>query len=428
MIVGFTILLLVLLIGLGLPVAVALFLLGWLLVFFTSGDYAQANRLLAFTIDQSLRNYFLAVIPLFVLMGETFARSGFVDDLFHALVRWLSRVRSGILLSVIFGNAIFAAATGVSVVSASLFGRTATPVMIRNGILPEVATGLIAGSSVLGMLIPPSILMIVYGLLTDQPIGKLFIAGLVPGLLVVVAYSIYILLQGRRLFIPGYLSRETAISPKEPKNSQGILGLFLSIALVLGGIYSGLFTVVEAAAVGATLAILTGLTTGRLGLGSIVEAMVRSIVTTASIGVIFLSATFYSKAIALAGLPDSIQKWLTAMDLDPWLIVLFVCGIIFFLGFALDTVSCLSIVIPIVYPVITALGVDLIWFGILVILAAEMGLITPPVGLSVYALKAALPKEVDVPLEVIFRGAVPFLLLLILVFGVLLAFPQILWY
>ncbi len=428
MIVGFAILLLVLLIGLGLPVAVTLFLLGWLLVFFTSGDYAQANRLLAFTIDQSLRNYFLAVIPFFVLMGEAFARSGFVDDLFRALVRRLSRVRSGILLSVIFGNAIFAAATGVSVVSAALFSRAAAPVMIRNGVLPEAATGLIAGSSVLGMLIPPSILMIVYGLLTDQPIGKLFIAGLVPGLLVVITYSMYILLQGERLFVRAYLSREVVVLPKGPESTRGILGLIISIVSVLGGIYGGLFTVVEAAAVGATLAILTGLTTGKLSLGSLIEAMVSSIVTTASIGIVFLSATFYSKAIAVVGLPGSIQKWFTAIDLEPWLIVLLVCGIIFFLGFVLDTVSSLSIVIPVVYPIVTALGIDLIWFGILVILAAEMGLITPPVGLSVYALKAALPKEVDVPLEVIFRGAIPFLILLMLVFGVVLAFPQILWY
>lgn len=428
MMVGFTILLLVLLIGLGLPVAVALFLLGWLLVFFTLGDYGQANRLLAFTIDQSLRNYFLSVIPLFVLMGEVFSRSGVVNDLFHVLVRWLGRIPSGIPLSVVFGNAVFAAATGVSVVSASLFGRVAAPVMIRSGILPEVATGLIAGSSILGMLIPPSILMIVYGLLTDQPIGKLFIAGLVPGLLVVMAYSIYILAKGKRLFAATLPFSEATMTLARPERSLGILGLLISIVMVLGGIYSGLFTVVEAAAVGATLAVLTGLISGRLGPGRLLEALVSSVVTTASIGIIFLAASFYSKAIALVGLPGNIQKWFSMINLEPWLIVLLICGIIFLLGFVLDTVSTLTIVIPVVYPVLTALGVDLIWFGILVILAAEMGLITPPVGLSVYALKAALPKEADVPLETIFRGAVPFLLLLVFVFGVVFAFPQILRY
>lgn len=427
MVVAITVPLLVILIGLGFPVAVALFLVGWFLVLLATGDYGQANRLLAFTIDQSLRNYFLSVIPLFVLMGEVFARSGLVDDLFHALVRGLGRFRSGIPLSVIFGNAIFAATTGVSVVSASLFGRVAAPVMIRSGTLPEAATGLIAGSSILGMLIPPSILMIVYGLLTDQPIGRLFIAGLVPGILVVAVYSVYILLFWKRHSTTTSIG-EVVSSSKSPKKLSGIPGLILSIVLVLGGIYTGFFTVVEAAAVGAAFAILTGIVTGRISFVNLVESLVGSLVTTASIGVIFLAASFYAKAIALIGLPSAIQSWLGELNLDPRLVVLLICMVIFLLGFALDTVSTLTIVIPVVYPVLTGLGVDLIWFGILAILSAEMGLITPPVGLSVYALKAALPKELSVSLEAVFKGAVPFLLLLMLVFLVVFAFPGVLRY
>ncbi|MEN3011229.1 MAG: TRAP transporter large permease subunit, partial [Candidatus Bipolaricaulaceae bacterium] len=298
----------------------------------------------------------------------------------------------------------------------------------RSGVRPEVATGLIAGSSVLGMLIPPSILMIVYGLLTDQPIGKLFIAGVVPGVLVVVAYSAYILIMGPRLYERGRngVSSPDSTVALERVSFGGVFGLVATIVILLGGIYTGIFTVVEAAAIGAALAVASSVVSRRLDLIGIGSALASSVVTTASIGIIFLSANFYSKAIALVGLPGSIQRLLSEADVSRELVLLLVCLVIFALGFVLDTVSTLTIVIPVAYPILTSFNVDLIWFGILAILAAEMGLITPPVGLSVYALKAALPEEADVPVEDIFKGSIPFLLLMILVFTLVFFFPGLL--
>ncbi len=411
----------------GLPIAFALFTAGWLLVYLGTGDFSAANQLLVLTVEQSLRNYYLAVIPLFIIMGEVFARSGLVDDLFYFLIHRLKALRSGSLISVVIGNAIFAAATGVSIVSASLFGRVATPTLVKQGVREDFATGLIAGSSLLGMLIPPSILMIIYGLITDVSIGKLFLAGIVPGLLLAFAFIVYILVMGSRPFVRGFKTdaqqADLPVRAFEVKDLKGILSLLATIVAVLGGLYAGVVTVVEAAALGAAMAIVSAQAASRLRVEMIVNAFKSAVVVTSSIGMLFLGATFYSKALAYAGLQVTIQEFISRAQLEPWVLVILVSALVFVLGFFMDTVSTLTITIPIALPALNALGIDLIWFGVLVVLAAEMGLITPPVGLSVLALKASLPPDLNIPLGRIYRGSLPFLFLSLSVYCFILFFP-----
>jgi tripartite ATP-independent transporter DctM subunit len=322
-------------------------------------------------------------------------------------------------------NAIFAAITGISIASAAVFTKIAVPQMIRHGYTPRFATGVVAGSSVLGMMIPPSLLLILFGILAEQSIGDLFIAGIGPGLLLAVFFSIGIVAMA--ILTPRFVG-----APDEA-GTQAIGGVDLLrkalpiaslILLVLGGIYAGLFTPVEAGAMGAIGALALGFAMRRLTLKSLWTVLVETGLVTATVCFLIIAAQMYSRMLALSGVPAGLGSLATDADLGYWGIILIYCAIVVAMGMILDSSSIMLILVPLMLPVVIPMGVDLIWFGIITVLAVEIGLLTPPFGLSVYVIKATL-DDPSISLADIFRGAAPFALIMVAVLGLVLAFPVI---
>ncbi len=322
-------------------------------------------------------------------------------------------------------NAVFAAITGISIASAAVFTRIAVPEMRRAGYTAKFSVGVVAGSSVLGMLIPPSLLLILYAVLSEQSVGKLFIAGILPGLLLAVAYSVAIVLMAT--YSKRFVGDVTEIDLPPLKPSEVVIKLLpitLLIVLVLGGIYGGIFTPTEAGAVGALGAIVIAFVRGRLSLRKLWKITVDTGHITASVLFLIISANMYSRMLALTGIPQALTKGLTGGDMGITLFIVLILGIAILLGTILDSSSILLILVPLAMPILTAFGVNLIWFGILLVIAIEIGLLTPPLGLSVFMIHSTL-KDRTVSLNDIFLGALPFALVMVLVLIILFLVPQV---
>ncbi len=415
----------IVLILIGFHVATALALVGFIALYSLTGRFGVASSLLYNTAQGGLADYVYAVIPLFVVMGLFATQAGATRDLFVAAAALTGRLRGGLGVATVGANAVFAAVTGVSVASAAVFTKLAIPEMSRAGYDRRFALGIVGSSALLGMLIPPSILMIVYGVLSEQSIGRLFAAGIVPGLLVATTLSVVIVVRAYRT--PSLVGTEGDASrrPLEPKRRAllRVWPLMLLIGLVLGGIYGGLFTPTEAGAVGAAGALILA-----LGKRAITFQATRVILldtgrTCAAIFLLLIAAQIYSRALTLSGLPAAVSGWVLSLGLDPMLVVLLFVMVIILLGCFIDSVSILLLTMPIMVPVMNALGFDLIWFGMVAIVAVELGLLTPPFGMVVFAMKASLPGDVRV--EEIFAGVLPFMLALLAALGLLMVFPQL---
>ncbi|MEO0999130.1 MAG: TRAP transporter large permease subunit, partial [Pseudomonadota bacterium] len=312
-----------------------------------------------------------------------------------------------------------------------------TPEMMRHGYTARFAAGIVAGSSVLGMLIPPSLLLILYGLLTEQSIGHLFLAGVLPGLLLALAFGAGVIAIS--VFAPGFAGRTAAVEgPAEPAGLLLLKALPIAvlIALVLGGLYAGWFTPVEAGAVGAIGAILIGVAkrglvaagvpglTGGLTLPGFWRVLVETGLVTAAISFLIIAAQMYSRMLAYSGVPTGFAEFLTTAEIGYWGTILLYCGVVILLGMILDSSSIMLILVPLMLPVVTGMNVDLIWFGIVTVLAVEIGLLTPPFGISVYVIKSTL-EDASVSLGQIFLGAAPFALIMVVVLALVLAFPPL---
>ncbi|MCS6890136.1 MAG: TRAP transporter large permease [Rhodovarius sp.] len=408
----------------GFHIAIALALVGFLALFAITGRVEVAASLLSKTAQAGVADYVFAVIPLFVLMGVLVSHSGATRDLFTAAAALTRRLRGGLGVATVGANAVFAAVTGVSVASAAVFSKIAVPEMARVGYQRRFALGIVGSSALLGMLIPPSILMIVYGVLAEQSIGRLFAAGILPGILVAVLLALMIVLRAARN--PALVGREgEATAPAEDAAAAALRTwpLLLLIVLVLGGIYTGWFTATEAGAVGAAGALILALAKRSLGLGSLRSILLETGQTAAAILLLLVAAQIYSRALTLSGLPAAISSGVLAMGIEPILVVAAFILVILVLGCFIDSVSILLLTMPIMVPVVGALGFDLIWFGIVAIIAVEIGLLTPPFGIVVFAMKASLPGDVRV--EEIFAGVTPFLLALGAALAIIVAFPPI---
>jgi C4-dicarboxylate transporter DctM subunit len=414
-----------LLVLLGVHIGVALALLSVLGIWAITGKGAVAISLLNTTAYSSVMDYVFAVIPLFVLMGILANLSGATRDLFSSAQVVFGRIRGGLGIATVFANAVFAAITGVSVASAAVFSKLAVPEMLRLGYDRKFALGIVAGSAILGMLIPPSILMIVYGVLTEQSIGKLFVAGIGPGLLVVVVLSAGIWLRVRMApQLSGQQDESTAPSAAElVRAALKPWGVMLLIALVLGGLYGGFFTPTEAGAVGAFGALLLALLARQVNTKSIVGVLSEIGRSTASIFLLLIAAQMYSRMLTLSGLATALSDWAAALHVAPILIVLAFVLVFLLLGMIIDSVSILLLTIPIMYPVVTKLGFDPIWFGMVSILAIEIGLLTPPFGMVAFAMKSSLGESATV--EEIFSGAMPFMIKLLAALAIVIAVPAI---
>lgn len=421
--------LLVVLVMAGLPIGVTLVLLALAGVWILRGDLEVAVRLIGSGALNSIADYIFAVIPLFVLMGTLVSVSGVGRDTFTVAQWLLHRVHGGLGVATVAANALFAAVTGVSVASASLFTQVALPPMLRFGYTPRFAVGVVAGSSILGMLIPPSILMIVYGVLAEVSIGRMFLAGVIPGILMSIAFIAMIVLVAR--YRPGYVftAAGRAAAAVVPEGSPSamlaklipIIGL---IALVLGGIYGGVFTPTEAGAAGALGAFLIAAARRRLDPRTLWSVLVET--GYVSVGILFLlmAASMYSRMLTMAGIPAYIASYIEGLGAGPYVFLGAYVLCVVLLGMILDSVSILLIVTPIAVPIAKAFGMDLVHFGIISVIAVETGLLTPPFGLSVFAVRSAL-SETDIRLETIFAGALPYVGIMLAVLALLVAFPAL---
>ena len=417
---------LIVLIYVGMPIGVGMLVVSFLGVSQIRGDLV-ATRMLGAVANDSLREYLFAVVPLFVLMGLLVTVSGVGKDTFDVFQRLLRRVTAGLGIATVFANAVFASITGISIASASVFSRVAVPEMVRHGYTKKFATGVVAGSSVLGMLIPPSLLMIVYAVLAEESVGRMFLAGIGPGLLLSVLFSLAIVFMARTR--TRFVFETT--DDHEGYESFGPLALVAKSApilclmiLVLGGLYGGFLNPTEAGAVGAFGALVIALLRRSLTGRSFWNLLVETGQITVSVLILIMAATFFSRMLALSGVPRELAEALLSGPIGPYGFLVLYLVLIVLLGCLIDSISIMLILLPIALPVAEAAGFDLIWFGVLTVVAVEVGLLTPPFGLSVYTIKTAM-DDPDLKAGEIFRGALPFVLTMFLGLAVIVAFPPI---
>ncbi|MGQ9370328.1 TRAP transporter large permease [Azospirillum sp. ST 5-10] len=367
--------------------------------------------------------YEFITIPLFLLMAEFVLQSGKVDDLFRTTAAWVGRTRGGLGMATALAGAGFGAICGTSTASAATLSATSLPAMIRQGYEPSLAAGVVAISGTLAMLIPPSVAMIVYGLLADVDVGSLLVAGVLPGLLVMatIMATVYVLAWRR----PEHAPSAGAVAWREKVRMLGSVGPIVGLfALVTGVIYLGLATPTEAAAVGAFGALVLLAACGRLTRKGLGEALRRAAHGSAMIMVILLGATVFGYFFALTQITQSLVAWVGGLGVPPWSVLLLLLVGYIVLGSFLDQIAILVLTVPVVVPLVASLGYDLVWFGVVMIVTAELGMVTPPVGLNCFI----VARYADRPLAEVFRGVAPHVLAHLVAIAILVCLPQItLW-
>ncbi|MGP9820859.1 TRAP transporter large permease [Salinarimonas sp. NSM] len=414
------------LIWIGMPIGVGMLLVSFAGVAAIRNE-GVALRMAGAVANDALREYLFAVVPLFVLMGLLVTISGVGKDTFDVFQQALRRLRAGLGVATVFANAVFAAITGVSIASASVFSRVAVPEMTRHGYTKTFATGVVAGSSVLGMLIPPSLLMIVYAVLAEESVGRMFLAGILPGLLLAGVFSVTIFLLAT--FRPGFVFSGGADTATDERLGAGRIvaksvPIVVLVVLVLGGLYGGFLNPTEAGAVGALGALVIALARRSLSPSGFWRLLVETGQITVAVLFLIMAATFFSRMLAMSGLPAALADVLLSGPLGPYGFLIVFLLVVILLGCIIDSISIMLILLPIALPVVQAAGFDLVWFGVLTVVAVEIGLLTPPFGLSVYTIKSAM-NDPDLSVGDIFRGALPFVVAMVLTLGVLIAFPAI---
>jgi len=413
----------------GMHVAVVLAVVSFVGVWLIRGDPSVAANLLAQASQDAIASHIFGVVPLFVLTGFLVAIADVGKDAFEVANQLLRRLRGGLGIATVASNAVFAAITGISIASAAVFTRVAVPEMLRFGYHPRFAVGVVAGSSVLGMLIPPSLLMILYGFLANQSVGDLFTAGIVPGLVLALAYSLGIVLMAwlwpRSVYAGGQV-QATDAGALMPAGTLvlKLLPSVLLIASVLGGLYAGFFTATEAGATGAAVALTIALLRRKLNLKSLWGVLTETGHVTVSVSFLIICATIYTRMLAMSGMPQFLVEWLTQLGLGPTGFLLIYIGLVILLGMIIDSSSILLIVLPLMLPMAEQYGLNLIWFGVVTVVAVEIGLLTPPFGLSVYVIKSTLQDQ-RITLGDIFRGTAPFTLMMFAVLLLLIFVPQL---
>lgn len=409
----------------GVHIGVGLIFLGFTGIWIIMDNPAIAINTVKLASNEFLRNYFFGVVPLFVMMGLLVNESNIGKDTFDA-ARWLlRRVKGGLGVATVLANAIFAAITGSSIASAAVFTKVAVPQMLNHGYTAKFAVGTVAGSSVLGMLIPPSLLLIIYGFVAEQSVGLLFLAAVIPGIILAVAMALSIILMAH--FWPSYVGEAS----KDEYNDENIrtaaakiAPIMLLVGAVMGGIYGGLFTPVEAGAVGAAGALIIALAKRRLTWRKLWKVLLDTGHTTVSVLFLILAANIYGRMLALSDFPQSVGEFITSADFGFIGFMMLYVLVLIVLGMFLDSVSIMLIILPIVLPVVAGFGGDFIWFGIITVIAVEMGLLTPPLGIAVYVVRSTI-DDARVTLNQIFLGAFPYVIIMLAVTILLIAVPEL---
>lgn len=423
---GLAIVALLLLIMIGMPIGISMLFVSFVGVVFIRND-AVATRMLGQVANDSLEEYLFAVVPLFVLMGLLVTISGVGRDTFDVFQQLLRRLKAGLGIATVFANAIFAAITGISIASATVFARVAVPEMIRHGYTRKFATGVVAGSSVLGMLIPPSLLFIVYAILAEESVGRMFLAGIIPGIVLALTFcaTILLLVYTRRDFVFSIDKDEAAYDNFDMMTLiRKFIPIVSLIALVLGGLYGGFFNPTEAGAAGAFGALVIALLRKSLDRRSFWNLLVETGQITVTVLFLILAASFFSRMLALSGMPQALAAFFLESPIGPYGFLLTYLLLILLLGCLIDSISIMLILLPIALPVAKAAGFDLIWFGVLTVIAIEIGLLTPPFGLSVYTIKSAMDTP-NLKVGEIFAGALPFIGAMLFALALIILFPPL---
>ena len=401
----------------------------------TGQDWNAFNTvkvMLAAKAYEGIRDYVFAVIPLFMLMGEFIGKSGAITDVYRGINSMLSKLPGRLAIATVFGNALFSFVTGVSIASAAAFSRIAYPEMKRHGYHKGFALGTVAGSSCLGMLIPPSVLMIVWGILTENSIGKIFLAGVLPGLLLTTLFCTYVL--GMALFKPEAVGSgsESNVEAEEivPRKQfyTSLAGIVIVVVAVLGGIWFGLFSPTEGAGVGALLGLVLGVIKG-MRYKEIIDSILSVGRTSGPILLLLVTAALYSNTLAMTGLANAIESLFLESGMPSWAIIGVMVFIWFLLGMIIDSISIMLLTAAIFAPIAVKLGYDPIAFAIIGIIAIEAGLLTPPFGLLVYTVKSAITSiDPDVNVMTIFKSATPYWIIMLIGMVLIITFPEIATY
>lgn len=410
----------------GVNVMIALGIVGMGGLYFLSGFTAASSTLssIFFSITHS---FHFSVVPMFLLMGFFAMRAGIGKDLFEAATRWLGRLPGGLAIATTGGAAAFGAASGSSVGTATLFTKLALAQMLDRGYSKSLASASIAISGTLAVMIPPSALMVVYGILTDSSIGQLLMAGAIPGLIFTILIGLATLLtvMARPHLAP---MSETTYTWGEKFSSLRLVGpLVVVIVAIIGGLYVGIFTPTEAGAIGALVTFIMAIIRQR-GLRGVrlTGVLLDTVQTTAMIFGIIVCALVFSRFLAYSGLSQFISDFLINADVNRWVIVAIIAGLYILLGMLMDAPALLAITLPVTHPIMMNLGFDPIWFGVFVVLLAELGAVTPPVGINCFVVKGAAGKLIE--LEDVFRGLLPYIATCLLMLVILCVFPQIALY
>ena len=410
----------------GVPVAFALGIVGFVGLIDTLSFMAACSQVKTILFGAT-SSYALSCVPMFILMGEISFQAGISTDLFHAANKWVGRLPGGLAIATNFACAVFGACSGSTIASASVFTKIALPEMLEKGYDKRLSTGAIASAGALACMIPPSILMVIYGLITSQPINKLLVAGSVPGLMTAFAYGlgIFLLAKARPDLVPSLTDEKISLGEKL-KSLKGVLPIAFLFALVMGGLFLGWFTSTAAGAIGSAGALLVLILRKRFTWKGFFRTLEQTGILSCSLLIIITFGNLFSFVLSSSGAIDSFVSFITGLNMSPTMILLLIIGLYIMVGCMVDPVSMLIITLPAVMPVAEVMGYDPIWFGIIVITMLEVGVITPPVGMNAYTVKAVAGDSVTT--GEIFSGISFFLILQAIVLAIIIAFPDIVTY
>jgi C4-dicarboxylate transporter DctM subunit len=412
--------LLFLLFATGMPIAFVMTLIGWLGYIYL-GSVDGGLHILGISFYAGGTSYTLSVIPLFVLMGQFASHAGLSREIYDAVQRWIGHKRGGLAMATVGACAGFAAISGSSVATAATMGTVALPEMKKYGYGTSLATGTVAAGGTLGILIPPSATFVFYAILTEQSVGKLFIAGILPGILLALLFMLAINIQVR--LDPKIAPRSEAAALKERISAlKGVWGMLALFVLVMGGIYIGVFTPTEAAGIGAFGAFVFSIYKRNMTWKRFMDSLRMTGQNTGMIFIIVIGAYVFGYFLAVTRIPFELAEYMSGLKLSPYIILAGVVLIYTILGMFLDGWAIMVLTIPIIHPMMVDLGFDPIWFGVMVVIMLEMALITPPVGVNVFVIKGVAK---DVPMYTIFRGIWPFWVAMLVCLVILTIFPEI---
>lgn len=413
--------LLVFLLFLGMPIAFVMMFVGFLGISYLASVNA-ALPVVAKTVYETAAHYPYTIIPLFILMGGFAGNAGITRQLYQSFDKWFRRLPGGLGIATVAACAFFAALSGSSVAAAAAMGTVAIPEMRRFNYAPKLAVGVVAAGGTLSFLIPPSLGFVVYGMLTEQSIGKLLISGIFPGILLSLAFMAIIVIE---------VKMDPSLAPATPGEVSfkekllafsGVWETLLVFFIVMGGIYLGFINPTEAGAIGATALFVLALLKRKLSFRNLSDSLLEAVRISVLVLFLVAGANVFSYFLALSTIPMAVSSWMAGLAVSRYVILSIIVIIYLILGCFLDAISMMVLTMPVIFPVIKALGFDPIWFGVICVIMMEAGLITPPVGLNVYALAGVVK---DVPMQTIFRGAVPFLLAMVVVVIIITIFPII---